>query len=71
MFHILAEPCGMCILTGCTTAAKYAPSVELIRPLQKMFTSHVKADTVLFAASTVDGDVKLGTAPGANTAGLP
>lgn len=52
------------LLAGCTGAAKHPAWVGQIHPLLKVYITYTKADSVLFAASIVDGDVKLGTVPG-------
>ncbi len=60
----LAAMHNVVILAGCTSSAKHTAWVELIQPLQKVYISYIKADSVLFAASIVDKDAKLGTNPG-------
>lgn len=52
------------LMAGCTGAAKHAAWVGRIHPLQRVYMTYTRADTVLFGAGVVDGDVKLGTAPG-------
>ena len=52
------------LLSGCTGAAKHTAWVGQIHPLLKVYITYTKADSVLFAASIVDGDLKLGTNPG-------
>jgi hypothetical protein len=53
------------LMAGCTGAAKHAAWVGQIHPLSKVYITYTKADSVLAAASLIDGDVKLGTAPSA------
>lgn len=57
---------NVALMAGCTGAAKHAAWVEQIHPLRRVYITYTKSDSVLFAASVVDGDVKLGTAPGAD-----
>lgn len=52
------------LMAGCTGAAKHTAWVGQIHPLSKVYITYTKPDSVLFAASLVDGDVKLGAAPG-------
>ena len=52
------------LLAGCTGAAKHTGWVGQIHPLSKVYITYTKADSVLAAATLIDGDVKLGTAPG-------
>ena len=51
------------LMAGCTGAAKHAAWVGQIHPLFRVYITYTKADSVLAAASLIDGDVKLGTAP--------
>lgn len=52
------------LIAGCTGAAKHSAWVGQIHPLLRVYITYTKADSVLFAATLVDGDVKLGTDPG-------
>ncbi|MES2949633.1 MAG: alpha/beta hydrolase [Pseudomonadota bacterium] len=52
------------LLAGCTGAAKHTAWIEQIHPLLKVYLTYTQADSVLFAANLVDGDVKLGAVPG-------
>lgn len=52
------------LLAGCTGAAKHTGWVGQIHPISKVYIAYTKADSVLFAASLIDGDIKLGTSPG-------
>lgn len=60
----LAVMHNVVLMAGCTGAAKHAAWVGRIHPLQRVYMTYTRADTVLFGAGVVDGDVKLGTAPG-------
>lgn len=60
----LAAMHNVALIAGCTGAAKHAAWVGRIHPLQRVYMTYTRADTVLFGAGVVDGDVKLGTAPG-------
>lgn len=51
------------LIAGCTGAAKHSAWVGQIHPLSKVYITYTKADSVLAAATLIDGDVKLGTAP--------
>ncbi|MBL0920303.1 MAG: alpha/beta hydrolase [Hydrogenophaga sp.] len=55
---------NVALLAGCTGATKHAGWVQQIHPVLKVFITYTKADSVLFGARIVDGDTKLGTAPG-------
>lgn len=55
---------NVALIAGCTGAAKHAAWVGQIHPLLKVYITYTKADSVLFAAHLIDGDVKLGAAPG-------
>ena len=59
------------LMAGCTGAAKHAAWVGRIRPLQRVYITYTRADTVLFGAGVADGDVKLGTAPGSEMLSAP
>lgn len=61
----LAAMHNVALMAGCTGADKHAAWVGRIHPLQRVYITYTRADTVLFGAGVVDGDVKLGTAPGA------
>lgn len=55
---------NVALLAGCTGATKHAGWIRQIHPLYKVFITYNKADSVLLGARIVDGDTKLGTAPG-------
>ncbi len=67
----LAAMHNVALIAGCTGAAKHAAWVGRIRPLQRVYMTYTRADTVLFGAGVVDGDVKLGTAPGSDMLSAP
>lgn len=67
----LAVAHNVALLAGCTGAAKHAAWVGRITPVRKTYISYTKADSVLAAARVVDGDVKLGTDPGADRLAAP
>ena len=52
------------LLAGCTGAAKHTSWVGQIHPISKVYIAYTRADSVLFAASLIDGDIKLGATPG-------
>ena len=52
------------LIAGCSGAAKHSAWVGQIHPLLRVYITYTKADSVLFAATLVDGDVKVGTDPG-------
>ncbi len=52
------------LMAGCTGSAKHAAWVSQINPVQRVYVTYTKADSVLAAAFIVDGDTKLGTDPG-------
>lgn len=60
----LAVAQNVILLAGCTGAAKHAAWVNLIKPVQRVYITYTKSDSVLYAASIIDGDEKLGTNPG-------
>ncbi len=60
----LAAMHNVALMAGCTGADKHAAWVGRIRPLRRVYITYTRADTVLLGAGVVDGDVKLGTAPG-------
>lgn len=53
------------LMAGCTGAAKHTGWVGQINPISRVYITYTKADSVLAAAKIIDGDVKLGTTPGA------
>lgn len=55
---------NVALIAGCTGAAKHSAWVGHIHPRLRVYIAYTKADSVLYAASLVDGDVKLGTDPG-------
>ncbi len=67
----LAAMQNVALIAGCTGASKHAAWVEQIHPMGKVFIAYTKADSVLFAASVVDSDVKLGTDPGSERLPAP
>lgn len=52
------------LLAPCTEAAKHTAWLSQIHPLLKVYITYTRADAVLFAASVVDSNLKLGTAWG-------
>jgi Alpha/beta hydrolase of unknown function (DUF900) len=55
---------NVALIAGCTGASKHVAWVEKIKPVKRVYITYTKVDTVLAAASFIDGDVKLGTNPG-------
>jgi Alpha/beta hydrolase of unknown function (DUF900) len=55
---------NVALIAGCTGASKHAAWVEKIKPVKRVYITYTKVDSVLAAASFIDGDVKLGTNPG-------
>jgi hypothetical protein len=55
---------NIALIAGCTGASKHAAWVQSIKPVKRVYITYTKVDSVLFAASFIDGDVKLGTNPG-------
>lgn len=49
---------------ACTAAAKHTAWLSQIHPLLKVYITYTRADAVLFGASVVDSELKLGTAWG-------
>lgn len=60
----LAVMHNVVLLAGCTGAAKHSAWVGQIHPAARVYITYTKADTVVAAAAIIDGDMKLGTAPG-------
>ena len=55
---------NVALVAGCTGADKHAAWIGRINPVRRVYITYTKSDSVLAAASVVDGDVKLGTNPG-------
>lgn len=55
---------NVALVAGCTGSAKHAAWVGRINPVRRVYITYTKADSVLAAATIVDGDTKLGTDPG-------
>jgi esterase/lipase superfamily enzyme len=60
----LAAMHNVVLMAGCTGASKHAAWVGQINPLLRTYITYTKADSVLAAARVIDGDIKLGAAPG-------
>jgi hypothetical protein len=55
---------NVALIAGCTGSSKHISWVQKIRPVKRVYITYAKVDTVLAAASVIDGDTKLGTNPG-------
>ncbi|MCB1442149.1 MAG: alpha/beta hydrolase [Rhodocyclaceae bacterium] len=67
----LAAAHNISLIAGCTGAEKHTAWVGKIVPERRVYIMYTNADSVLMAARLVDGDVKLGTNPGANCLSAP
>ena len=55
---------NVALMAGCTGADKHAAWVGQLNPVRRVYVIYTKADSVLAAATVIDGDAKLGTNPG-------